>query len=170
MLAIHRAAVNGFALCEPIWDVSWRTLQLLVRHRRALVQKCSTLCCQIHEHLEAAFLGLAKCFETLWARDSVWHLIGRFHSAAALLQASSAGLADSLRQAGIRFQQRTLDTILDWAKQAAPAEPTAAVNHQLALALNADRLRKTLEIQALERTLAQALAATPYILPLSFQA
>ncbi len=35
LLAIHRAAVNGFALCEPEWDVSWRTLQLLVRHRRS---------------------------------------------------------------------------------------------------------------------------------------
>src|SRR5262249_5154903 len=78
LLAIHRAAVNGFALCEPAWDASWRTLQLLVRHRRTLVQKSSTLCCQILEHLEAALPGLAKCFETLWERESVWHLIGQF--------------------------------------------------------------------------------------------
>ena len=167
LLAIHRAAVNGFALCEPQWDVSWRTLQLLVRHRRTLVQKCSTLCCQIHEHLEAALPGLAKCFDPIWKSQAVWHLIGQFGSAAALLEAGSAGMIQSLRSVGIRFQQRTLDTILAWAKQAAPAEPTAAVNQQLAMALNADRLQKTLEIQALERNIAHALARTPYILLLS---
>jgi transposase len=167
LLAIHRGAVSGFALCEPEWHPSWRMLQLLIRHRRTLVQKSSTLCCQIHEHLEAALPGLAQCFETLWDRDSVWHLIKQFGSAAAFLQAGSTGLAQSLRQAGIRFQQRTLDTILAWAMQAAPAAPTAAVNHQLALALNADRLQKAQEILDLERRIAQALAATPYILLLS---
>jgi transposase len=167
LLAIHRGAVNGFALCEPEWGQSWRMLQLLVRHRRTLVQKSSTLCCQIHEHLEAVLPGLAKCFEPLWDRQSVWHLIEWFSSAAAMLQAGSTGLAQSLRQAGIRFQQRTLDTILAWAKQAAPAAPTAAINHQLALALNADRLQKAQEIQDLERRIAHALAATPYILLLS---
>jgi transposase len=167
LFAIQRAAVNGFALCEPAWDVSWRTLQLLARHRRELVRKGSSLCCQIHEHLEAAWPGLAKCFDPIWNRQAVWHLLGQFNSAAALLQAGSDGLARSLRGAGIRFQKRTLDTILAWAKQAAPAEPTAAINHQLALALNADRLQKTREIQALERDIAHALARTPYILLLS---
>jgi len=167
LLAIHRGALNGFALCEPEWGPSWRTLQLLVRHRRSLVQKCTTLCSQIHEHLEAALPGLAKCFERLWTSQSVWHLIGKFASASAMLEAGSTGLRQSLQQAGIRFQQRTLDTILDWAKQAAPAEPTAALHHQLALALNDDRRRKTLEIQARERDIAHALAATPYILLLS---
>jgi transposase len=167
LLAIHRGAVNGFALCEPVWGLSWRTLQLLVRHRRNLVQKSSALCCQILEHLEACLPGIAKCFETLWDRESVWYLIERFDSATAMLQAGSTAMGQSLRQAGIRFQQRTLDTILAWAKQAAPPEPTAAINHQLALAFNADRLQKTQEIKDLERRIAHALAATPYILLLS---
>jgi transposase len=167
LLAIHRAAVNGFALCEPEWDVSWRTLQLLVRHRRTLVQKCSTLCCQIHEHLEAALPGLAKSFDPIWKSQAVWHLIETFGAAAKFIEAGSAGMEQSLRQAGIRFQQRTLDTFLAWAKQAAPAEPTAAVNHQLAIALNADRLQKSLEIQGLERKIAHALVRTPYVLLLS---
>lgn len=167
LLAIFRAAVNGFALREPEWDVSWRSLQLLTRHRRELVRKSSTLCCQIHEHLEAALPGLANCFDPIWSSQAVWHLIGQFNSAAAMMQAGGSGMAQSLRAASIRFQQRTIDTILAWAKQAAPAEPTAAINHQLAVALNADRLQKTLEIQALERNIAQALARTPYILLLS---
>lgn len=167
LFAIQRAAVNGFALCEPVWDVSWRTMQLLTRHRRELVRKCSALCCQIHEHLEAALPGLAKCFDPVWNSQAVWHLITQYNSAAALLQAGSAGLARSLRSAGIRFQQRTLDTLLAWAKQTAPAEPTAMVQHRFMLALNADRLQKNREIQALERDIAQALARTPYILLLS---
>jgi len=51
-----------------------------------------------------------------------------------MLQAGSTAMGHSLRQAGIRFQQRTIDTILGWAKQAASPEPTAAIHHQLAIA------------------------------------
>jgi len=54
LAAIHRAAVNGFALAEAPPDESWAELQLLARHRRNLVRKASTLCCQIREHLHAA--------------------------------------------------------------------------------------------------------------------
>jgi transposase len=168
LLAIYRASVNGFALCEPEWDVSWRNLQLLVRHRRGLVQKSSTLCCQIREQLDAALPGLAKCFgDRLWDSPVAWHLIQQFHSAGAFQQTGLDGLDRSLRQAGVRFQRRTLEAVLTWAAQAAPAEPTADVNHQLVLALNMDRLQKAQEIKALERRIAQALARTPYILLLS---
>ena len=38
LAAIHRAAVNGFALQEPEWPESWRRLKLPTRHRRSLVQ------------------------------------------------------------------------------------------------------------------------------------
>jgi len=165
--AMHRAAVNGFALCEPEWGVSWRSLQLLVRHRRSLVEKSSSVCCQIREHLDAALPGLASCIDKLWESQVAWHLIERFPSAAAMQQAGLDRLDQSLRQAGIRFQRRTLETILAWAKQAAPAEPTAHINHQLVLALNADRLQKAQEIKLLERRIAQELASTPYILLLS---
>jgi transposase len=168
LFAIDRAAVNGFALREPEWNVSWRNLQLLVRHRRDLVQKSSALCCQIREHLDAALPGLAKCFgDKLWESAVAWELIRQFRSAAALAAAGLGELAQCLRQANIRFQQRTLTTVLAWAEQAAPAEPTADVNHQLVLALNADRLQKAQEIKDLERRIARTLAATPYILLLS---
>ncbi len=43
LVAIQRAAVNGFALIEPPRDDTWKELQLLVRHRRDLVFKTSAL-------------------------------------------------------------------------------------------------------------------------------
>jgi hypothetical protein len=69
LVAQQRAAVNGFALVEAPLEPSWQELQLLIRHRRSLVFKASTLCCQITEHLEAALPGYAACFESLWLSD-----------------------------------------------------------------------------------------------------
>jgi hypothetical protein len=57
--------------------------------------------------------------------------------------------------------------VLDWAEQAAPGDVAAAQHHRIALALQDDRQRKTLEIQALERDSAARLAQTPYLLLLS---
>jgi len=128
--AIHRAAVNGFALSETQADPSWRSLQLLIRHRRSLVQKSSALRCQIREHQD--------------------------------------GLARWLRQQDIGFQQRSLQTILQWAHSAAAAAVAADTHRQIALAYEDDRHRKNQEILALEGTIAHHLARTPYILLLSF--
>jgi hypothetical protein len=77
-------------------------------------------------------------------------------------------LCHSLRQAGIRFQQRTVQTVLDWADQAAPGDVAADQRRLIALALFDDRQRKTTEIQALERSIAGRLVQTPYLLLLSF--
>jgi transposase len=166
--AMHRAAVNGFALREPEWNADWRNLQLLVRHRRGLVEKSSSVCCQIREHLDAALPGFASCFGAkFWESQVAWHVIRHFRAAAAIQQAGIDHLEQQLRQAGIRFQKRTLETILTWAKQAAPAEPTAEINHDLTLALNADRSQKAQEIKVFERRIAHALARTPYVLLLS---
>jgi transposase len=167
LVAIFRAAVNGFALREAEWEVSWRNLQLLTRHRRDLVGKSSALCCQIREHLDAALPGLAECFGKLWDSTVAWHLIRQFPTATALQQAGVDGMAASLRQAAIRFQRPTLEAVWAWSQRAAQPEPTAPIRYRLGLALNDDRLRKTQEIQALERDIAHALARTPYILLLS---
>jgi transposase len=168
LAALHRAAVNGFALVEATLDESWTTLQLLVRHRRDLVVKTTILSCQIREHLEAAFPGLAAGFGKLWDSACIWHLLRTFASGPALLAVGVEALADSLRAAGIRFQRRTLVGLLDWASRAAPAQRAAAEHRRILLDLHEDRRRKTLEIQALERELAARLAATPYVLLLSF--
>jgi transposase len=168
LIAIHGAAVNGFALVEPTLDDAWQTLRLLERHRRNLVRKTSALRCLAGEHLEAAFPGYAACFADLWLRDLAWPLVRDFASAAELVASGSAKLRRHLRDAGIRFQQRTLDKVLAWAEQAALPDVAAAQHRRIALALYDDFLRKSLEIQAVERDLACSLAATPYVLLLSF--
>jgi transposase len=168
LVAIHRAAVNGFALTDPVLDESWRTLQLLIRQRRDLIFKRSLLCCQIKEHLEAVYPGYAACFDDIWDSNIALPLIRHFASVEALRAAGSDGWSAFLRQQQIRFQQRSLGPIVEWAAQAAAGEVAAWRHRQIALSLLDDYLQKTKEIQALERESASRLVQTPYILLLSF--
>jgi transposase len=168
LAAMHRATVTGCALQEATWDAAWTTLQLLIRHRRDLVRKGAALNCQIRDHLEAALPGFAACFDTLWDSAVAWHLLRSFPTATQLQQAGLTTLCQSLHQAGIRFQQRTVRAVLDWAAQAAPGDVASDQHHRIALALYDDRLRKSQEIQALERDIAGCLVQTPYVLLLSF--
>lgn len=168
LTAIHRATVTGCALLEATRDEAWTTLQLVIRHRRDLVRKGAALNCQIRDHLEAALPGYAACFDKFWQSPIPWHLLQHFPTTEQLRAAGVTTLCHSLRQAGIRFQQRTVQTVLDWAEQAAPGDIAAPQHHRIALALYDDRLRKTQEIQALEREIAGRLVQTPYVLLLSF--
>ena len=168
LAAIHRATVTGCALLEATRDEAWTTLQLVIRHRRDLVRKGAALNCQIRDHLEAAMPGYAACFDKLWESPIPWHLLRQFPTTEQLHAAGLTTLCQSLRQAGIRFQQRTVQTVLDWAAQAAPGDVAASSHQRIALALYDDRQRKTQEIQALEREIAGRLVQTPYVLLLSF--
>ena len=168
LAAIFRAAALGFALLEMPLDRDGQTLRLLVRHRRDLVRKRSALVCQIREHLEAIWPGFAACFENLWDSAVAWHLVRHFSTPAQLVAAGAAGLAQSLAQQSIRFQQRSLNKILLWARHAADPDLSAESHRRITLALVADQQRKTQEIQALEQELASYLVHTPYVLLLSF--
>jgi transposase len=168
LAAIHRATVTGCALLEATRDEAWTTLQLVIRHRRDLVGKGAALNCQIRDHLEAALPGFAACFDKLWESPLPWHLLRHYPTAGQLLAAGVTTLCQSLRQAGIRFQMRTVQAVLDWAAQAAPGDVAASQHLRIALALFEDRQRKTQEIQALERDIAGRLVQTPYVLLLSF--
>lgn len=168
LAAIHRATVTGCALLEATRDQAWTTLQLVIRHRRDLVRKGAALNCQIRDHLEAALPGFAACFDKLWDSPVPWHLLRHFPTAEQLRAAGVTAICHSLRQAGLRFQQRTVQAVLDWAEQAAPGDIAADQHHRIALALFDDRARKTQEIQALERDIAGRLVQTPYVLLLSF--
>jgi transposase len=168
LAAIHRAAVTGFALVEHGLDEAWTTLQILIRHRRSLVGKAATLRTQIREHLEAAFPGFAACFGNMWERECAWCLVRHFAAAAALHAAGPDGVAACLDAAGIRYQRRTLDPVVQWAAQAAAPDLGAAARRCCALALDDDRRQKEREIQALEREIAGHLVATPYAVLLSF--
>ncbi len=166
--ALHRATVTGCALLEATRDEAWTTLQLVIRHRRDLVRKGAALNCQIRDHLEAALPGYAACFDKFWESQIPWHLLRHYPTALHLRTAGVTALCHSLHQAGIRFQQRTVQTVLDWAEQAAPGDVAADQHLRIALALYDDRQRKTQEIQALERESAGRLTQTPYVLLLSF--
>lgn len=168
LVAIHTAAVHGFALVEQELDEEWTTFQLLIRHRRELVRKTVVLQVQIREHLDAVLPGFAACFHDLWACDYALFLARRFPSAQALRQAGLDGLCQSLDDTGLRYQRRSLQPVLDWAEQAAAPDRGAAGRLRFAGALDDDRQRKTQEIQAVERDIAAALARTPYVLLLSF--
>jgi transposase len=168
LAAIHRAAVNGFALLEASLDETWKSFQLLIRHRRDFVFKTSLVCCQIREHLDAALPGFAACFDKLWDSACAWQLVRHFRSPQEIHAAGLEGLCRSLEEAHLRFQRRTLVRVLDWAGQAAPPDLAAAQHQRIALALDEDRTRKSQEIRGLERELAGHLAATPYVLLLSF--
>jgi transposase len=167
LAAIHRAAVNGFALLEAQWDPSWRELQLLTRHRRDLVHKTSTLCCQIKEHLEAALPGYAACFPTLWEHPAALRLAWELGSAQGMLQAGVNAMSDILRKHQIPFQKRTLERVLQWAAKSAAPDVAASHHRRIAMSLDQDRMQKELEIQGLERQIAAGLVRTPYILLLS---
>jgi transposase len=168
LVAIQRAAVNGFALIEAPRDDTWKELQLFIRYRRDLVFKTSALCTQIREHLEAAFPGYAACFDNLWLRACAFPLVRAFSSAEAMLEAGLPGLTKALRQHQVRYQERTLKRVLAWAGQAAPSDQAGAMHRRLALSLEDDRTRKNQEIQGLEREIASRLVRTPYVLLLSF--
>ncbi len=168
LAAIHRATVTGCALLEATRDEAWTTLQLVIRHRRDLVRKGAALNCQIRDHLEAALPGFAACFDKLWDGAVPWHPPQRFPTAAPPRDAGVTTLCHSLRRAGVRFQRRTVRTVLDWAERAAPGDVAAAQHLRIALALYDDRRRKTHEIRAPEREIAGRLVRTPYVPPLSF--
>jgi transposase len=168
LAAIRCAAVNGFALLENPLPESWRQLQLAIRHRRDLVRKASALACQIREHLDAALPGYAACFDKLWDSNVAFQLVRQFGSAAELHQQGHVGVITYLGQQQVRFQTRTIDTVLAWAQQAAAPDVAADLHRQIALAYEDDRQRKNHEILALERDIAHRLVQTPYVLLMSF--
>ncbi len=138
--------------------------------RRDLVRKGAR-----HEPARSASIakpavpGFAACFDKLWEKAGPLALTcNSFPPPCNSRRPDWTTLCQSLRPAGIRFQQRTLQTVLDWATQAAPGDVAADQHLRIAWAYYRDRQQKTLEIQALERELAGRLAQTPYILLLSF--
>ena len=164
---IALAAINGFALVEADLDGLWRQLRLLVRHRRDLVRKASVLCCQIKEHLESALPGYAACFPTLWEHPAALTLALRVGDLDELRRAGRPRLRAILEQAKVGFQDRTLDRVIEWAKNAGSADVAACHHRRIAADLEADRQQKELQIQGLEREIAALLSATPYILLMS---
>jgi transposase len=162
--AIHRAAVNGFGLLEPEPDPVYVQLQLLARHRRDLVRTRVALQQRMLEHLQSFMPGYSNCVGDVFGSPAALWVARNLGSAAAIVQADLAGLSQQVRQAGLKVYRSTLETIVAWARSAAPAEEPVSLHHRIFLELDADQLRKAQSIQAIESELAGLLAQTPYVL------
>ena len=154
--AIHRAAVNGFGLLEPEPDPLHVRLQLLARHRRDLVRKKVALQQQIHEHLQSFMPGYAKCFDDVFDSEIALWVASTSARPRRSSRPALPGLAQRLRQAGLRMHAPTLEKILAWARQAPTPQEPAAIHRRFFLELDADRLTK---IRARSRALEGDLAA-----------
>ncbi len=167
LAAIFRATAQGFGLLEANWPDLYRTIQLLRRHRRDLVEKTSLLCCQIREALHAVMPGYAECFAQLWESPAPLVLARQTTSAQAVLDLGVAGLAQLARDAGLHCRRETFDKIFAWAQQAPPGQTHTAPWRLILGAREDDRLTKTQQILELERALAGLVVQTPYALLLA---
>ena len=173
LIAIFRAATNGFGLIEQTRDDVFQSLQLLARHRRDLVSKRAKLQCQIRHHLQRCLPG----YTTLFPTTDLWdHPIGlmvlRFiaeHGGThhALLEAGVPGVNKWLKEQRCAFQSRSVERIVAWASDAATGDPMAPVLTRIWQALLVDWNQKTSQIVQVERDLAGLLAKTSWILLLS---
>jgi transposase len=165
LFAQHRAAVAGFGLKEPVLDERHQRLQLLVRHRRDLVEKASAIACQIRDHLHLAMPGYAELFSDFLDHPAALEIVRCCESPQAILERGQAALAAHLREKQIRFQTPTLEKIMAWAAQAQhhPADPQARL-HQ-AIWTDLDSLYQSLrgQILVIERDAAHELVRTPYV-------
>jgi transposase len=164
LAAIFRAASQGFGLQELSWPDLYRTVQLLRRHRRDLVDKTARLQCQIREVLHGVMPGYAELFCHLWDDSPLPMLLARqTTSADEVKRLGFAGLQQIAQQATIRYRTETLVKILAWADSAPPGHPLSPIWRPVLVTLDDDRLAKNKQILELERQLAHHLVTTPYI-------
>jgi len=164
LAAIFRAAVNGFGLLEPVLPDDYQQLQLLARHRRDLVAKMSTLCCQIREHLHALLPGYAECFADLWENRLALPLARVCGPAETLRQDGGQGLHRLLAQHQLAARRDSVAKLLAWADTAPPSHPQHELRRLLLCGLDDDRTAKIRQIAELERRCAAYVARMPYLL------
>jgi transposase len=147
LAAIFRAAVNGFGLVENEAGPLYRELQILCRHRRDLVNKKSKP--------QATPLPLLQA------------IAARGGTPAAVRDAGTKGVAEWLREKGVRFHRKTVERVVVWSANAPPHDPLAAPHTRVWSALLDDWQAKRQQIAALERDVAAIFVQTPYVLLLS---
>lgn len=165
--AMHRAAVNGFALVEHEPDPIYVRLQLLARHRRRLVHKNVMLRQQMLEHLHSYMPGYSSCFKDIFDSELLRWVPKHIGTAAEILQAGVEGLEKQLRKAKVRSHRPTLQKIVAWARSAPPAEEPVLLHRRFFTDFDTDRLARLQLIQAIESELAEPLSQTPYVLLVS---
>jgi len=173
LIAIFRAAINGFGLIEQPWSERDQSIKLLARHRRDLVKKRARLQSQIRVRLESCLPGYAGLFPE---RDLWDHEIGlmvlqfiaeRGGTHRAVLDAGIPTITKWLKEHRCSFQSKSVERIVAWAANAASGDPMHALLTRLWQELLVDWHQKTRQILGVERELASLLAQTPWILLLS---
>ena len=160
---IHRATVNGFGLVERVLPPEYAQLQLLVRHRRDLVHKQTTLCCQIKEALHAIMPGYDQCFAAFWDSTIALAIARATGSADAVLRRGVAGLAELVERGHQPRHQTTFHRIVQWAQTAPPGHAHSDIVRSVLDDLDNDRLGKNRHIHQLERIIARHLAGTAFV-------
>jgi transposase len=164
--AIHDAAVHGLGLAQPPLGPVFQELQDWARHRRDLVNKSSRLRCQIREHLHVSMPGYAELFDDIFTRKIGLFIPLHFHLAA-LRVAQPDQLAEAARAAGIRCLDKTLRTILAWARIAPEPDDRPQIRQAILTHLITDFQAKQHQIAEVEVALARLLSQTPYLVLLS---
>jgi transposase len=164
---IFRAATQGFGLIEPVLPDLYRSIQMLCRHRRDLVYKTSLLRCQIREALHAVMPGYAEIFCHLFESPAPLVLARRTMSARAILDLGFGGLARIAEQEKLNCRGETFYKIIDWARQAPPAQSHPEEWRLILGNREDDRFAKTQQIIELERTLAGLIVQIPYAILLA---
>lgn len=169
--AIFQAAIAGFGLIKPEVPEIYRTLQILSRHRRNLVQQRARIKVQIRDTLHQTMPGFCELFSTekFFEKTIAISIAREFASAEQIQAAGVAGISDFLRQNKITFRSTTVENVVAWAAQAAPACPQNMLMHSIWCELDDLRQQLTRQIRAATRKMAENLVATPYCLLLSLQ-
>ena len=164
LYAQHRAAVAGFGLCELELEPPYRALQLRARHRRNLVERSSSLACQIREHLHLGMPGYAGLFDRLFESSTALVIAARCDSPAKFIKLGRARLSGHLRKRKVRHQLRTIDKVLAWAVQAAddPIQD-GPMHHAIWTDLYELYQQFQSKIVTLERELVSDVVQTPYV-------
>jgi transposase len=168
LLAITRAAVNGFGLVEPVLDEVHIPLRLLARHRRDLVRKNADLRNQIHAELDARLPGLAAAIGDIFDREPALVIARHLGSPAEILARGLDGLAALLHAEHIGHHRRSLAKILAWAERAPEPSECPEIHKRIFAYLDDERRARLRAIRDLEAELAGLLVRTPYVLLLSF--
>ena len=164
LYAQHRAAVAGFGLTDQELESPYRELQVRIRHRRNLIEKASSIACQIKEHMHRSLPGYATLFKHLFEHQAALAIARRCKSSAEVLELGHKGLRDLLREQSLRYQVRTVDKILAWAAQAeADSIQDGRLHH--AVWTDLEQLYRGLRQRAfeVEREIAHDLVKTPFV-------
>jgi transposase len=167
LFAIHRGTTNGFGLIEPKLDLVHGPLRLLARRRRRLVRANASVRNKMHAHLDVILPGYTSCFPDVFLNEAAMAVALNVTSASQVRSLGFEGLAQIVKQAGVRYQSRTLHKILAWAGEATECADYAETYKDIINSMDQERRGRLTEIARREQQMASLLVRTPYVLLLS---